>query len=217
MSAHYTLIIGSKNWSSWSLRPWLVLKMAGNPFDEVSIALRRPETKAQILQHSPSGKIPALEIRENGATATVWDSLAICETLAERHPEKGLWPQDGLARAEARSICCEMHSGFFELRKRLPMEVAARHVSPPMDDVLESEIARVLTLWTSALGHYGRDGGFLFGRFSIADAFYAPVVTRFETYGIPLPGPARAYADRILALAPMRDWAAAAKAEAHAN
>jgi glutathione S-transferase len=214
MSARYTLFIGSKNTSSWSLRPWLAMKMAKLAFEEVLIPLRRPETKAAIKSHSPSGKVPALIIDENGGVQTVWDSLAISETLAERHPEALLWPEDAAARAEARSIAAEMHSGFPNLRNVLSMEIAARHPTPQLDDAVQADIARVIAIWESALLRFGKDGGFLFGPFTIADAFYAPVATRFETYGIHLPAVAQAYTQRVLALAPMREWESAAKAEA---
>ncbi len=214
MSARYRLTIGSKNTSSWSLRPWLAMKMAKLPFEEVLIRLRRPETKGQILPNSPSGKVPALRIEEDGQAQTVWDSLAICETLAERHPDALLWPRDASARAEARSVCAEMHAGFPDVRNVLSMEIAARHPTPALDDAVQAQIARIVAIWESALARHGADGGFLFGNFSNADAFYAPVVTRFETYGIHLPPVAQAYAQRILALSPMREWEKAAKAEA---
>ena len=216
MNARYTLIVGSKNWSSWSLRPWLAMKMAGLAFEEVLIPLRRPETKTDIKRYSPSGKVPTLIIAEGATSTAVWDSLAICEALADRHPDRNLWPSDARARAEARSVAAEMHSGFPELRKALPMEIAARRPAPELDESVEAEIARIVALWTSALDRHGANGGFLFGQFSTADAFYAPVVTRFETYGIALPSMARAYADRMLALTPMREWAAAAEKEAQA-
>jgi glutathione S-transferase len=214
MGARYTLTIGSKNTSSWSLRPWLAMKMANIPFEEAIIKLKTSETKAKILTVSPSGKVPALKIEDGGASWTVWDSLAICETLAERHPEALLWPDDAKARAEARSIAAEMHSGFPELRKALSMEIAARHPTPALDDQVQADIARIVAIWTEALAASKEKGGFLFGGFSIADAFYAPVVTRFETYGIHLPAVAQAYAQRVLAIAPMHAWTAAAKAEA---
>ena len=218
MSARYTLYIGSKNISSWSLRPWLAMRMAKLPFEEVLIRLRTPETKARIQQHSPSGKVPALKIEENGKSETIWDSLAISETIAERHAEAQLWPEDAMARAQARSVAAEMHSGFPDLRTVLSMEIAARHPTPALDDSVQRDIARIIAIWTSALGEFGKQGGgFLFGHFSIADAFYAPVVTRFETYGIHLPAIAQAYAQRILALAPMREWESAAKMEARGN
>ena len=211
MTARYTLFIGSKNFSSWSLRPWLAMKMAQLAFEEKLIALRTPETKAAILTHSPSGKAPALQIEDAGKSLIVWDSLAILETLAERHAEAlQWWPQDAGARGEARSIAAEMHSGFPDVRNVLPMEIAAKKPTPPLDDAVQAQIARIIALWSDALGRYGKDGGFLFGPFGIADAMYAPVVSRFETYGIPLPAAAQAYAQRVLALAPMREWKAAA-------
>jgi glutathione S-transferase len=217
MSARYTLFVGSKNTSSWSLRPWLAMKMAKLAFEEVLIPLRRPQTKEEIKPHSPSGKLPVLRIEEERRIQTVWDSLAICEMLAERHPDAHMWPRDATARAEARSIAAEMHSGFADVRKILSMDIAARHPTPALDDAAQAQIARVVTIWESALSRYGKGGGFLFGGFTIADAFYAPVVTRFETYGIHLPAVAQAYTQRILALPPMRDWEAAAKAESAAK
>ena len=213
MGARYTLYIGSKNLSSWSLRPWLVMKTAKLPFEEVLIKLRTSETKARILPHSPSGKVPALRIEEGSSSATVWDSLAICETLAERHPDARLWPEDARTRAHARSIAAEMHSGFPDLRRALTMNIAARLPTPALQDQVQADIARIIAIWTAALGAHGGEGGFLFGRFGIADAFFAPVVTRFETYAIHLPAVAQAYAQRISALPAMHEWAAAAKAD----
>jgi len=214
MSARYTLYIGSKNTSSWSLRPWLAMKAAKLAFDEVLIPLRRAETVADIKVHSPSGKVPALKIEESGGARTVWDSLAICETLAERHPEAHLWPEDPTARAEARSIVAEMHSGFPDLRRVLSMDIATRHPTPPLDDAVQAQIARIVSIWQSVLNRYGKSSGFLFGHFTIADAFYAPVATRFETYGVHLPAVAQAYTQRILATPAMREWEESAKAEA---
>lgn len=214
MGARYTLYIGNKNLSSWSLRPWLAMKAAKIPFDEVVITLDTSESKGRILAHSPSGKVPALKIEENGESRTVWDSLAICETLAERHPEARLWPEAAVTRAHARGIVAEMHSGFPDLRRALSMEIAARHPTPALEHQVQADIARIIAIWTEALALHERDGGFLFGRFSIADAFFAPVVTRFETYAIHLPVVAQAYSQRVLSLAPMRVWTAAAKAEA---
>jgi glutathione S-transferase len=213
MAARYMLIIGSKNWSSWSLRPWLAMKMAKVPFEEVLIPLRTPQTKASILSHSPSGKIPALHIAEKGKETIVWDSLAICETIAERFPRAKLWPKSPAARAEARSIAAEMHSGFQAMRGALSMEIAARYPTPELDDAVRGDVARVIAIWNAALAKKAK-GGFLFGHFTLADAFYAPVATRFQTYGIAVNGPARAYMRRLLALAPMKEWAKAAKKEA---
>jgi glutathione S-transferase len=216
VGARYTLYIGNKNFSSWSLRPWLVMKMAKLAFEEVRIKLYQTETKARILAQSPSGKVPALKIEDGGASQTVWDSLAICETLAERHPEARLWPDGASARAHARSITAEMHSGFADLRRALSMDIAARRPTPALEDEVQADIARIVAIWSEALVAHGGEGGFLFGRFSIADAFFAPVVTRFETYAIHLPAVAQAYAQRVLALPAMHEWAAAAKAEADA-
>ena len=215
MAARYTLFVGSKNFSSWSLRPWLAIKMAKVPFEEVVIPLRKPETKAQIGPHSPSGKVPALLIDDQGRRETVWDSLAICETLAERHPRAKLWPKSAAMRAEARSICAEMHSGFQALRNALSMEIAARHPTPDLDTATKADIDRIVAIWTAALARKAK-GGFLYGPFTIADAFYAPVATRFMTYGIPLPAAAKAYVKRIMALPAMKEWEKAAKAEAKA-
>jgi glutathione S-transferase len=214
MAARYTLYIGSRNTSSWSLRPWLAMKTAKLAFGEVLIPLRKPETSSQIKTHSPSGKVPALKIEESGLSRTVWDSLAICETLAERHPEAHLWPEDSSARAEARSIVAEMHSGCPDLRRVLPMDLAARFPTPPLEDAVQLQIARIVELWQSVLGRYGKSSGFLFGHFTIADAFYAPVATRFETYGVHLPPVAQAYTQRILATPAMREWEERARAEA---
>jgi glutathione S-transferase len=204
--ARYRLFIGNKRFSSWSLRPWLAMKMAGIPFEERIIALRSPETSADIARHSPSGKVPVLTIEENGATRTVWDSLAICETMAEAHPEAELWPTDAQERAQARSIAAEMHAGFPSLRKTLSMDIGARHPTPVIDEALAAEIDRIAAIWSRP-----RNGEFLFGRFSIADAFYAPVATRFVTYSVTLPTRARAYVDTIMGLAPMKEWERAAR------
>jgi len=218
MAAQYTLILGTRNWSSWSLRPWLAMRATGAKFEEIVIGLRRPETRDEILKHSPAGKVPILKIEEDGKTTTVFDSLAICETLAERHPEAGLWPDDAGARAIARSYAAEMHSGFMPLRATLPMDIAHTLPTPdlPTSELngdVKADIARILDAWSDALTRYGQEGGFLFGRFSVADCMYAPVVTRFRTYGIVLPDIVEAYSTRVFALPAMGDWIAAAKAE----
>ena len=211
MSTAYTLYIGSKNFSSWSLRPWLVLKVARLAFVEAMIPLRQAQTKARIAAVSPGGKVPALNVQEDGQSYTVWDSLAICETIADRHPDAQLWPADPRDRAEARSMVAEMHSGFTDLRKHLPMDLAHRYPTPELDNAVRTQIARIVSMWETVLKRH--DGGFLFGRFSIADAFYAPVATRFETYSVGLPAVAQAYTQRICALPAMREWTAQAKAE----
>jgi len=203
-----TLVIGSKRFSTWSLRPWLILKMAGVAFSEVLIPLRQPDTKASILQHSPSGKVPLLK----DGDVHIWDSLAIAEYLAEQLP--GLWPAGADARAMARAITAEMHSGFPLLRQTMPMSLADdRLPTPEISPELQAEINRILTLWQDARRRFGQNGPFLFGTWSIADAFFAPVVTRFNTYGVDVPEDAAAYIRIILSLPAMQDWISAAKAE----
>jgi glutathione S-transferase len=216
MAARYTLIVGTKNWSSWSLRPYLALRATGAPFEEVLIQLRRtdsPSTKEQIRKFSPAGRVPVLKIEENGTTTTVWDSLAICETLAERHPEAKLWPSDANVRAQARSYAAEMHSGFPDLRDQLPMDFARKVPTPDLRGATKEQITRVQESWESALAKFGSNGGFLFGGFSVADCMYGPVVSRFATYGIEMPDATRRYVERVMALPAMKDWGAASKAE----
>ncbi len=216
--AHYTMIVGTRIWSSWSLRPYMALRAAGQPFEIVDIRLRQtepPTTREQILRHSPAGKVPVLKIAGNEKTVTVWDSLAICETIAERHPEAGLWPADADARALARSYACEMHSGFPDLRAQLPMEFARRMPLPELREDTQTQIARIITAWEDALASC--DGPYLFGRFSVADCMYAPVVSRFQTYDVEVPAASRAYMGRILALPAMQEWKAAAEKEREAG
>jgi glutathione S-transferase len=216
MTAHYTLIVGTKDWSSWSLRPYLALRAIGVPFDEVVVPLRRqPLTGDEIRRFSKAGRVPVLKIGENGRETTVWDSLAICETLAERHPEAKLWPADAMVRAEARAYAAEMHSGFPDLRDQLSMDFARRHPLPELRPDTKAQIARIQDAWSSALSRFG--GPFLFGAFSIADCMYGPVVSRFVTYGVEVPGEIGAYMQRIMALPAMRDWGAAAQKEVEAG
>jgi glutathione S-transferase len=203
----YTLVIGDKNLSSWSLRPWLAMKHRGIPFVEERIRLRQPDTKAEILRHSPAGKVPALKTR----FGVVWDSIAILEYLAERHPEHRLWPEDAEARAAARSISAEMHAGFATLRNDMPMDLLGRLPAPANSRALEADIARVVALWKDTRARFGDGDPFLFGAFTIADAMYAPVATRFRTYGVDLArygddGTAAAYAEAILARPAMAEW-----------
>lgn len=204
-----TIVLGNKAYSSWSLRPWLALKQTGEPFEEVVIPLRQPDTKERILAHSPAGKVPVLRHGDR----VVWDSLAIGEYLAETFPAAGLWPDDAHARAVARSVSAEMHAGFAPLRTHMAMNLKERLPGTGRTPEVDADIARIVALWTDARARFGRGGLFLFGRFSIADAMYAPVVTRFDTYGVELPPAARAYADAVLDLPAMREWTAAAKAE----
>lgn len=193
------LVIGNKNYSSWSLRPWLALKVLGIAFDEKRIPLYGPAAKSEILKHSPSGKVPCLV---DGPLA-VWDSLAILEYLAERHPQ--LWPADPAARARARSIAAEMHSGFPNLRQHMGMNVRKRYPGRGRTPEVLEEIKRIDAIWSQ-----GR-GPFLFGAFSAADAMYAPVVLRFRTYEVRVSN--RAYADAVLALPAMREWIETAELE----
>jgi glutathione S-transferase len=214
----YTLVIGDKNISSWSLRPWIALKAGVIPFAEERVRLRQPDSKAEILRLSPSGKVPALKT-ENGI---VWDSLAILEYLAEHHPSCGLWPKDAEARAAARSISAEMHSGFATVRNDMSMDLLARLPTPPMSPALEADIRRIVSIWMETRSRYGKSGPFLFGTFTNADAMFAPVATRFRTYGVDLAkfgdnGTAQAYADAILAMPEMAEWTEGAIEEVKAR
>ena len=202
------LVIGNKNYSSWSLRPWLAMKVAGIIFAEHRIPLYGPGSKEQILVYSPAGKVPCLV----DGDVRVWDSLSICEYLAEKHP--GLWPQDPAARALARSISAEMHSGFPNLRAKMSMNIRKRYPDKGRTPESLADVARIVAIWSGCRAKYGKAGPFLFGGFSIADAMYAPVVLRFRTYEVDLPVDCRAYADAMLALPAMRDWIASAEAEA---
>ena len=221
MTARYTLIVGTKEWSSWSLRPFLAMRATGQPFEEVVIQLRKeesPSTKEQIQKYSVAGKVPVLKIEENGETVTVWDSLAICETLAERHPEARLWPADAGVRAVARSYAAEMHSGFADVRDQLSMEFARKLPTPELRDATKQQIARIIGAWDYALERYGKNGGFLFGdNFTVADCMYAPVVSRFVSYGIDVPPTVRAYMDRVMQLPAMAAWGMAAQKEIDAG
>jgi len=212
----YTLIVGTKDWSSWSLRPYLALAATGQPFEEIVIRLRETDASATqnaIRKFSPAGRVPVLRIETGGKTVTVWDSLAICETLAERHPEAGLWPDDWAARANARALSAEMHSGFPDLRDQLTMDIARQLPMPALRPKTEEQVARVLASWDAALAEKGAGGGFLFGRFSIADCMYAPVVSRFTTYGVQTSNAVQDYMARIWALPAMQAWRKAAQKE----
>jgi glutathione S-transferase len=205
MRVGYTLYIGNKNYSSWSLRPWLVLRQAGIPFEEKVVSLRKDADKPLRMARLPAGRVPVLE--HEGLV--VWDSLAIAEYLAERHP--GLWPEDAAARARARSISAEMHSGFMALREGMSMDVRARRPQRRRSPAMLADIARVERIWRETRERFGGGGDLLFGRFTFADAFYAPVAFRFQTYGVALEGVAGAYGRALLALPAMREWEAAAQ------
>ena len=201
------LIIGNKNYSSWSLRAWLAAREGGFNFEEIRIPLFIPGSRERILSHSPSGKVPCLI---DGETV-VWDSLAICEYIAETVP--ALWPEDRKARAEARSISAEMHSGFGALRHAMPMNIRASTPYKKHQAYVISDIARLTAIWESCRSRYGKDGPFLFGKFSIADAMFAPVVWRFQTYAVELPPVSRAWVETIRTLPAMEEWRASALAE----
>lgn len=207
--ADISLIIGNKNYSSWSMRPWLTLKAAKIAFEEVPIALRQPDTKERIFRHSPSGKVPALIHGE----VIVWESLAICEYVAELRPQAGLWPGDPAARAQARSIATEMHAGFAALRENLPMDLTRDRRRESRAALVQDEIARIEAIWTDTRQHWGGGGKFLFGQFGIADAMFAPVVGRFRTYGVTLNGTGNDYMRAVLEWPAFKEWEMAAAAE----
>ncbi|MBQ8101992.1 MAG: glutathione S-transferase family protein [Afipia sp.] len=205
-----TLVIGNKNYSSWSMRPWMALKGAGIPFDEIVIPLYTGDAdKQRILNVTRSGKVPALVDGE----ITVWDSLAIIEYAAERYPDARLWPQDVAARAHARSISAEMHSGFMPLRNECGMNIHRPIRSKSLSDDAKANIARIQQIWTECRARYGGQGPYLFGAFTGADAMFAPVVHRFRTYAIDVTPPVRDYMDAMLADAAFREWTDAALAE----
>jgi len=210
---HLVLVIGSKRISSWSLRPWLALRQAGLRFEEVVIPLRRPETKSQILAFSPSGKLPLLK----QGPLVVWDSLAICEFVAELACAYPLWPENRGARAVARAVSAEMHSGFQALRQNLPMEVGAAFpgFKPPEDAA--QDIERILAIWRDCRAKFGAAGPFLFGAWTVADAMFAPVVFRFQSYDVALDPVSAAYCEAMLSLPAMREWAEAAALEPDAT
>lgn len=201
------LVVGNKNYSSWSLRPWLAMKVAGIAFDEERIPLYGPGSKEKILKFSPAGKVPCLI----DGSVTVWDSLAICEYLAEKTP--ALWPGDPAARAVARSVSAEMHSGFANLRTHMSMNIRKSHPGKGRTPEVLADIERIAGMWSDCRARFGKGGPFLFGAFSIADAMYAPVVLRFRTYAVGLPESCRAYSEAILALPAVREWSESARAE----
>lgn len=204
----FTIYIGNKNYSSWSLRAWLMVKQAGIRFDEVLIPLYEPQSRTELLRHSPSGKVPALQHGD----LTVWESLAIGEYLAELLPEAKLWPESREARAVARAVSQEMHAGFMALRRHFPMNmrsVVNRDIIPE----IQGDLDRITALWHDCRKRFGGSGDFLFGHFTIADAMYAPVVSRFRTYKIPLDKMNEAYAAAVTAWPPYQEWLAAARNE----
>ena len=219
------IVVGNKNYSSWSMRGWLMVKKSRQPFEEVVVGLDRPDTAENIRKYSPSGRVPVLL----SGNLTVWDSLAIGEYLAETYPAANLWPKDAEARAVARSISAEMHSGFVALRTHCPMKMKEQIQQDTPQEALD-DAARVRAIWASTRERYGGGAGFacdgrrpeaaaletgpfLFGAFTIADAMYAPVVSRFRTYGLPLTGPAAAYAEAVWNDPDFQLWYEAARSE----
>ena len=207
------LVIGNKAYSSWSLRPWLLMKQVGIGFEEIRLSLYEDGAKQKILRYSATGKVPVLK----DGDLTIWDSLAICEYLAEKYPEKRLWPSETAARACARSISAEMHSGFTNLRTQMPMNVRREMPGRAKTPEVVAEISRIEAIWNDCRSRFGSQGSFLFGAFSIADAMYAPVVSRLRTYRVALEGAAARYAGAIHALPAMQEWITAAHAETEVN
>ncbi len=201
------LIVANRNYSSWSLRPWLLLRKLGVEFEETTVLLQTEDFKRQVVQFSPAGKVPVLLDGE----LAIWDSLAIMEYLAEAYPQA--WPEDKAVRAMARSVSAEMHSGFMELRGRMPMNCRAEGRVIQHDEALDKDIERIQAIWTECRLRYGQSGPWLFGHFTIADAMFAPVVFRFNTYGIECQGLAGEYLQRVLQDEDMQAWLHAAQQE----
>lgn len=206
------LVIGNKNYSSWSMRAWVTMKAFGIPFEEIRIHLDQPDTTAKISEYSVAGKVPVLIAND----ITVWDSMAICEFLAEQFSLLNLWPEDTAARAFARSICAEMHAGFASLRFDMPMNIRADLHGKGHTLGAQADIGRICEIWEDCLARFGAHE-FLFGAFSIADAYFAPVVTRFKTYGVSLAPALEAYADRVCAHPAVAQWIREAKAETESS
>ena len=203
----YVLITANRNYSSWSLRPWVLMRVLEIPFRERLVPFVTPDAANPFRFFSPSGKVPCLI----DSQTVVWDSLAICEYIAEKVP--ALWPADSKSRAEARSISAEMHSGFVALRHMLPMDVTASKPHTTRTADVEADIARIVDIWESCRSRFVDAGPFLFGRFTIADAMFAPVVWRFITYEVDLPAASRKWVDAMLSLPAMQEWRAGAQAE----
>jgi glutathione S-transferase len=196
------LVIANRNYSSWSMRAWVLLRAAGIDFEEERLSFLAPDFKARALAHSPAGRVPVLVDGE----LAVWDSLAIAEYAAERFPQHALWPSDRADRAVARAACAEMHAGFAALRTHMPMNITARLPGRGWRVDVQADIERIVALWGALRARHRAAGPYLFGRFSVADAYYAPVVMRFRTYAPPLPAAADEYMRTMLALAAVREW-----------
>ncbi len=196
------LVIGNRNYSSWSLRAWLILREAGIDFEEVRIPLDTDTTAGEIARFSPAGCVPVLLLDNE----VIWDTLAIAETIAERWPDRLLWPEDRARRAHARAVSAEMHAGFVALREAMPMNCRAMGRKVALPDAVAADIDRIFAIWSDCHRRYAEDGDWLFGRFSIADAMFAPVVLRFRTYGINLPESASIYPARLLESPAVQEW-----------
>ena len=203
------LVIGNKNYSSWSMRPWVLARQAQIPFEEVQLKFDNDVRVIGIEKYSRAGKVPVLIVDGEA----VWDTLAICETLAELYPDKQLWPNDARARRVARSACAEMHSGFQALRDKMPMNINGSHAGKGLTPESQRDIDRMAALWSECRERFGGGGKLLFGGFSIADAFFAPVVMRFRTYGVEVPRFAKDYCAAVESLAAVREWMDAARKE----
>lgn len=206
------LVVGDKNYSSWSLRAALAMDLTGVPYEEILVNLYRPDSRSQLLAHAPTGKVPVLHTEEG----PVWDSLAIAEYLAERFPEAHLWPRGQYARALARSVCAEMHSGFVALRSHMGMDLARDKALAEIPAEVQADIQRVCKLWADCRQRFGQDGAFLFGHVSIADAFFAPVAARLRSYRVELPAEAAAYVETIYQWPAFQRWYQAALQEVDA-
>ena len=209
MTSEFTLVVGNKNYSSWSLRGWLAARAAGVPFHEVLVRLSEPGSKHELLKHSPAGKVPVLTHGER----VIWESLAIIEYLAEIRPDAALWPADAAARAHARSISAEMHAGFQALRAHMPMNLRKSLPGKGRGRDVAEDIERICAIWSHCRTHYRADGPFLFGRFGAADAMYTPVATRFRTYAVELDEICQAYVDALLVRPDFLEWHEAALEE----
>jgi glutathione S-transferase len=206
------LVIGNKNYSSWSMRPWVLMREAKIPFEEVPLKFDESGgglRVAGIERYSAAGKVPVLLIDGE----PVWDTLAICETVADLYPAKQLWPQDERARRVARSVCAEMHSGFQALRGAMPMNIRGRYPGKGLNEKSGKDVQRVVAIWSDCRVRFGKGGPFRFGAFGIPDAFYAPVVMRFQTYAVEVPPAVRAYCEAVQSLAAVREWCDAARRE----
>ncbi len=204
-----TLVIGNKNYSSWSLRPWIAMQVAGIAFGEIVIPLYEPGSREQILHYSPAGKVPVLI----DGDAVIWESLAILEYLADKFPAARLWPAEARARGHARSVASEMHAGFQALRRNCPMNLWLPRRARPQSEEVMADVRRIDALWSDCRARFGGGGPFLFGGFGAVDAMYAPVVARFDRFGIPVGAVARAYMEAVMALPAWATWCAAAMQE----